>query len=174
MPIPCLTKNLPSGSTAEAGEHTTGTFPLPDGDTLDADMHATLRENIQAWCDDHFEKLQIQPSMAMPSNAHVHGLKFKVTRVYDSTRTWAYDSDHVHGGCFRKDPTRPNEGSKQEEENDIDKVCVVTRPPRFTVYSHNPQSSHPRRCSARPPAAAATGCRGRQQGQGCHDGHDVM
>ena len=61
--------------------------------------------------------------MAMPDDAHI--IKFKVTKVMEATRTWIYDSEHEHGGCFRKDPARPNVGAEQSDENDITMVCIV-------------------------------------------------
>jgi hypothetical protein len=59
----------------------------------------------------------------MPLGSHI--LRIVVKRVYDRTRTWMYDDDHEHGGCFRNDPERPNNTSEQEGENDIDRVCVI-------------------------------------------------
>ena len=111
------------GGTTEPKMHTMDTFPISAGDTLDATMHDALKDGIQTWCNSHFEKLQVQPSMAMPPDSHV--LKLEVKRVYDSTRTWAYDDSHEHVGCFRKDPTRADGGSEQEGENDIDRVCAI-------------------------------------------------
>ena len=70
-----------------------------------------------------FGKLQIQHSTAMSPDSHV--LRVVVKRVYDSTRTWAYDDEHEHGSCFRKDPERPNETSEQEGENGIDGVYAI-------------------------------------------------
>ena len=103
--------------------HTLGTFPLPAGDTFDAQMYDALRGGIKTWCNKHFGTLQIQPSTAMPPSSHV--LRIVVKRVYDITRTWTYDDEHEHGGCFRKDPERPNKTSEQEGENDIDGVYAI-------------------------------------------------
>ena len=113
----------PPEDATEPNRYVLGTFPMPPGDTLDADMHTALRDGTQEWCNEHFQKLNIQPSMAMPDDAHI--IKFKVTRVFEATRTWAYDSEHEHGGCFREGPARPNVGAEQSDENDIAMVCVV-------------------------------------------------
>ena len=113
----------PPGSTTGATMHTMGTFPVPTGNTFDAQMYAALHGGIQTWCNKHFGKLQIQPSTAMPPDSHV--MRIVVKRVYGSTRTWAYDDEHEHGGYFRKDPERPNETSKHEGENDTDGVYAI-------------------------------------------------
>ena len=103
--------------------HTMGTFPLPAGDTFDAQMYDALHGGIKTWCNKHFGTLQIQHSAAMPPGSHI--LRIAVKRVYDRTRTWVYDDEHSHGDCFRNDPNRPNHASEQEGENDIDRVCVI-------------------------------------------------
>ena len=108
-----------AGNTVAPDKYTIGTFPLPFGDVLDADMHTALQDGMKTWCNSHFQKLQIQPSMAMPDDAHI--IKFQVTRVFDTTRTWTYDSKHTHGGCFRKDATKAN----VDAEQDIDQLCVI-------------------------------------------------
>ena len=103
--------------------NTMGTFPLPAGGTFDAHMYSELHDGIETWCNKHFGTMQIQHSAAMPLGSHI--LRIAVKRVYDRTRTWMYDDDHEHGGCFRNDPERPNDTSEQEGENYIDRVCLI-------------------------------------------------
>ena len=95
--------------------HTMGIFPLPVGCTLDARMYSELHEGIARWCNKHFGTMQIQHPAAMPPGSHI--LRIVVKRVYDRTRTWVYDDEHMHGGCFRNDPDRPNDATERDEEN---------------------------------------------------------